>query len=103
MRVRDRDRDRTRSLKCAGLSALEVKAVGQQLQTPLSLETSHMARSLLLCCLLLGFLSCVSAYEVPVSDRDYSRQICSGMWGGKSTYINGAVTLGYIVRRVYSQ
>ncbi|KAF7793387.1 hypothetical protein EIP86_004499 [Pleurotus ostreatoroseus] len=30
----------------------------------------------------------VGAYEVPVSDTDYDRQICSGMWGGKNTFIN---------------
>ena len=29
-------------------------------------------------------------YEVPVSDADYDRQICSGMWGGDNTFINGA-------------
>ncbi|OSD03235.1 hypothetical protein PYCCODRAFT_1477105 [Trametes coccinea BRFM310] len=28
------------------------------------------------------------AYEVPISDTDYDRQICSGMWGGKNTFIN---------------
>ncbi|CAL1694966.1 unnamed protein product [Somion occarium] len=30
----------------------------------------------------------VSAYEVPVSDADYDRQVCSGMWAGKTTFIN---------------
>ena len=30
------------------------------------------------------------AYEAPFSDSDYSRQVCSGMWGGPETYINGA-------------
>ena len=30
------------------------------------------------------------AYEVGFQDTDYSRQICSGMWGGKDTFINGA-------------
>ena len=45
-------------------------------------------------CLLLSLLvfavqNVVSAFEVPVSDTDYDRQICSGMWGGKNTYING--------------
>jgi hypothetical protein len=38
------------------------------------------------------FLLCMSiasiAYEVPILDTDYSRQICSGMWGSQSTYIN---------------
>ncbi|KAI1781678.1 lung seven transmembrane receptor-domain-containing protein [Ganoderma leucocontextum] len=30
----------------------------------------------------------VAAYEVPIAYTDYDRQICSGMWGGKNTYIN---------------
>ncbi|KZT02462.1 uncharacterized protein LAESUDRAFT_738744 [Laetiporus sulphureus 93-53] len=29
-----------------------------------------------------------TAYEVPVSDTDYDRQICSGMWADQKTYIN---------------
>ncbi|KAF8349669.1 lung seven transmembrane receptor-domain-containing protein [Amanita rubescens] len=38
---------------------------------------------------LLGFLACLTlAYEAPIVDTDYSRQICSGMWSGTSTYIN---------------
>ena len=48
-----------------------------------------MSSGLLLYWVLLGLLALVSGYEVPISDTDYSRQICSGMWGGKSTYING--------------
>jgi hypothetical protein len=40
-------------------------------------------------CFFLFILSFATAYEVPVLDTDYSRQICSGMWGGHSTYING--------------
>lgn len=35
-------------------------------------------------------LSPATAYEVPVSDADYDRQICSGMWAGSNTFINGA-------------
>ncbi|KAL1760917.1 lung seven transmembrane receptor-domain-containing protein [Schizophyllum commune] len=31
------------------------------------------------------------AYEVDFQDTDYSRQICSGMWGGKDTFINVTV------------
>ncbi|KAI0308170.1 lung seven transmembrane receptor-domain-containing protein [Multifurca ochricompacta] len=27
-------------------------------------------------------------YEVPILDTDYSRQICSGMWSGRNTFIN---------------
>ncbi|KAH9937302.1 protein PTM1 [Fomitopsis serialis] len=29
-----------------------------------------------------------AAYEVPVSDKDYDRQICSGMWANQKTFIN---------------
>ena len=43
--------------------------------------------------LLFSLLSCVAGYEVPVSDKDYSRQICSGMWSSQSTFINGTVFL----------
>ncbi|THH02573.1 hypothetical protein EW026_g325 [Hermanssonia centrifuga] len=39
-----------------------------------------------LCFVLIPKL--VAAYEVSVSDSDYDRQICSGMWGGKNTFIN---------------
>ncbi|PSS05450.1 hypothetical protein PHLCEN_2v3830 [Hermanssonia centrifuga] len=39
-----------------------------------------------LCFVLISKL--VTAYEVSVSDSDYDRQICSGMWGGKNTFIN---------------
>lgn len=39
---------------------------------------------------LLLAVGLTSAYEVPVSDTDYDNQICSGMWGGKNTFINGA-------------
>lgn len=31
----------------------------------------------------------IVAYEVPIAHVDYDRQICSGMWGDKKTYING--------------
>lgn len=48
-----------------------------------------MSSGLMLYWVLLGLLVLVAGYEVPISDTDYSRQICSGMWGGKSTYING--------------
>ncbi|KAI0068150.1 hypothetical protein BV25DRAFT_1793885 [Artomyces pyxidatus] len=37
---------------------------------------------------LLLAASTVAAYEVPLLDTDYSRQICSGMWGGSNTFIN---------------
>ena len=39
--------------------------------------------------LLLSAVSLAVAYEAPFSDSDYSRQVCSGMWGGTETYING--------------
>ncbi|KAJ3481723.1 hypothetical protein NLI96_g7467 [Meripilus lineatus] len=45
-------------------------------------------------CLLLTIFSLlflsglVAGYEVSFTDKDYERQFCSGMWGGKSTYIN---------------
>ena len=31
----------------------------------------------------------VVAYEVPIRDSDYDRQVCSGMWAGENTFING--------------
>lgn len=45
-------------------------------------------------CLFLFALSYAAAYEVPVVDTDYSREICSGMWGSQSTYINGQHAFG---------
>lgn len=39
--------------------------------------------------LLLG-VSCALAYEVPVTESDWSRQVCSGMWSSDKTYINGS-------------
>ncbi|EPT01530.1 hypothetical protein FOMPIDRAFT_1059714 [Fomitopsis schrenkii] len=35
-----------------------------------------------------------TAYEVPVSDKDYDRQICSGMWADQKTYINATFNSG---------
>ncbi|THH33161.1 hypothetical protein EUX98_g1064 [Antrodiella citrinella] len=44
---------------------------------------------LLLSSLWLAFISLSAlAFEVPISDTDYDRQICSGMWASGSTYIN---------------
>lgn len=40
------------------------------------------------CSLLLAACG-AAAYDVPIADTDYDRQICSGMWAGKNTYING--------------
>ncbi|KAJ3516362.1 hypothetical protein NLJ89_g1171 [Agrocybe chaxingu] len=37
---------------------------------------------------LFTLMPSVVAYEVPLVDTDYSRQTCSGMWGGPSAYIN---------------
>ncbi|KAI0052524.1 hypothetical protein FA95DRAFT_1580094 [Auriscalpium vulgare] len=50
-----------------------------------------MARSCTLLACAVGLLCSalgVAAYEVPLQDTDYSRQICSGMWSGSNTYIN---------------
>ncbi|KAG7098919.1 hypothetical protein E1B28_000816 [Marasmius oreades] len=38
--------------------------------------------------LTLAFARFCFAYEVPVLDKDYDRQICSGMWASAKTYIN---------------
>ncbi|PCH33992.1 hypothetical protein WOLCODRAFT_112920 [Wolfiporia cocos MD-104 SS10] len=37
---------------------------------------------------LFLLLLSVTAYEVPVTDEEYDRQICSGMWADQNTYIN---------------
>jgi hypothetical protein len=67
---------------------------------------SPQAPLVLFLSLFVVFLSSVIAFEVPILDTgkstprlqnrpgisvsvDYSRQICSGMWGGPSAYING--------------
>ena len=53
---------------------------------------SLMARSrkLLPCAASFLLLSSLAAsYEVPILDKDYSRQICSGMWSDQHTFING--------------
>ncbi|KAF9460099.1 lung seven transmembrane receptor-domain-containing protein [Collybia nuda] len=45
-----------------------------------------------------------SAYEVPVIDSDYSRQICSGMWANQATYINvsfDATSQGQLAAVIY--
>src|ERR1700733_14749021 len=56
-----------------------------------------MTRNQLLGWLLFSLLSFVAGYEVPVSDTDYSRQICSGMWSSQSTFINGIVFPGSVI------
>jgi hypothetical protein len=38
---------------------------------------------------LLLSASAVIGYEIPIFDTEYSKQICSGMWGGRNTFING--------------
>ena len=38
---------------------------------------------------ILSAASTVVAYDVPLLDTDYSRQICSGMWSNSKTYLNG--------------
>jgi hypothetical protein len=30
-----------------------------------------------------------TGFDVPISDQDWNRQVCSGMWGGKQAHING--------------
>ncbi|KAF5352637.1 hypothetical protein D9756_005992 [Leucocoprinus leucothites] len=37
---------------------------------------------------LLSLILPVFAFQVPISDSDYSRQTCSGMWAGDNTYVN---------------
>jgi hypothetical protein len=63
----------------------------------LPLSTSFdMARSIkLLSCVasFLFFSSLAASYEVPIRDKDYSRQICSGMWSDQHTFINGTRSL----------
>ncbi|KAJ3981195.1 lung seven transmembrane receptor-domain-containing protein [Lentinula detonsa] len=49
------------------------------------------------------FASCI-AYQVPVVDTDYSRQICSGMWANEQTFINvsfDATSQGQLAMVVY--
>ena len=46
-------------------------------------------RSILLAGWLVSLLPLVFSYQVQISDTDYSRQICSGMWADSTTYING--------------
>ncbi|EIM92270.1 uncharacterized protein STEHIDRAFT_46983 [Stereum hirsutum FP-91666 SS1] len=45
-------------------------------------------RSLTLLSTLFVAAATAAGYEVPIVDRDYSRQICSGMWSNAQTYIN---------------
>ncbi|KAH0591001.1 hypothetical protein H2248_001112 [Termitomyces sp. 'cryptogamus'] len=51
----------------------------------------------------LFFLAAL-AYEVPILDTDYYRQICTGMWASKSTYINvsfDATSQGQVAMVIY--
>ncbi|TFK77316.1 hypothetical protein BDN72DRAFT_953770 [Pluteus cervinus] len=64
-----------------------------------------MARSVLSIVLVwaLAILRAV-AFQVDVLDTDYTRQTCSGMWGGKSTFINitfDAASQGQLAMLVY--
>ncbi|KAF9454091.1 hypothetical protein P691DRAFT_693125 [Macrolepiota fuliginosa MF-IS2] len=43
---------------------------------------------------LLSLIPSVFAFQVPISDSDYSRQTCSGMWAGSNTYINATFDKG---------
>jgi hypothetical protein len=40
-------------------------------------------------CVALFLSATAAAYTVSVSDEDYSRQTCSGMWANEQTFING--------------
>ncbi|KAI0782376.1 lung seven transmembrane receptor-domain-containing protein [Irpex lacteus] len=53
---------------------------------------------------ILSSLNLAAAFEVPFSETDYDRQICSGMWGGKDTYINvtfGGTSQGQLAMVIY--
>ncbi|KAJ7786519.1 lung seven transmembrane receptor-domain-containing protein [Mycena metata] len=59
---------------------------------------------LLLLPLVLSLSLPCLAYQVAVSDTDYSRQICSGMWANEKTYINvtfDAASQGQLAMVVY--
>jgi hypothetical protein len=56
------------------------------------LPRSHKMRPpTLLGTILVGISAAirVSGYDVPVSDKDDTRQVCSGMYGGSDAKING--------------
>ncbi|KIY69163.1 hypothetical protein CYLTODRAFT_489174 [Cylindrobasidium torrendii FP15055 ss-10] len=62
--------------------------------------TRHLFALLGACLLPLAARS----YEVPIVDTDYSRQICTGMWGGDSTFINvtfDATSQGNVAMVIY--
>lgn len=68
------------------VASLRRRPVFKRLQTfPSYVTTLAMLTALL----LLGLFALVRSYEVSVSDHDLDRQICSGMWAGHETYING--------------
>jgi hypothetical protein len=56
---------------------------------PLSVMAYHGHKLLFWAIAFLLSSSAVFGYEVPILDTDYSRQICSGMWSGQNTFING--------------
>jgi hypothetical protein len=56
---------------------------------PTTIMSTTYSRSILLAGWLVSLLPLVFSYQVRVSDTDYSRQICSGMWADSTTYING--------------
>ncbi|KAI0267235.1 lung seven transmembrane receptor-domain-containing protein [Russula aff. rugulosa BPL654] len=66
-----------------------------------------MARSikLLFCAAsFLLFSSLAASYEVPIQDKDYSRQICSGMWSDQHTFINvsfDSTSQGHLAMVIY--
>ncbi|KAJ8597616.1 hypothetical protein M405DRAFT_876881 [Rhizopogon salebrosus TDB-379] len=48
----------------------------------------HISKLQAIALAVLSACSLAAGYEVQFSDSDYSRQICSGMWGSSSTFIN---------------
>ncbi|KAF8973663.1 lung seven transmembrane receptor-domain-containing protein [Flammula alnicola] len=59
---------------------------------------------LLLSFVFLTLIPSSIAFQVPIVDTDYSRQICSGMWGGPSAYINvsfGSTSQGNLAMVIY--
>lgn len=90
-RARTSVRPRVRSRQCFTSRSYSRVFWSTIVNTLLPLSPTAMVRrwSWLPFCSLLLSVCCTTAYEVPIADTDYERQVCSGMWGGKNTYING--------------
>ncbi|KAF8313838.1 hypothetical protein DL93DRAFT_2097560 [Clavulina sp. PMI_390] len=53
---------------------------------------------------VLAAISVAAAYEVDISDKSSSREVCSGMWAGPDTYINvtfGEKSVGRLAMVIY--